>query len=181
MPHGGGRICGAAAVTTRARGCNHAAARRLRRTPQCRAGERACRHAARRDGGPACRPNEDFQLVWRTVKGSWKVDGRRISRPRVHAGRLSDRDGEERQRRPHAASFVAPEDFGFVHDIVLQQGDRLLTQTLLDRHDGRDLGAKQGPLGTPIDGRGARASAGASSKAAGCCSTTTSSPASCRR
>ncbi len=28
-----------------------------------------------------------------------------------------------------AARFVAPEDFGFMHDIVVQQGNRLLTQT----------------------------------------------------
>ena len=28
-----------------------------------------------------------------------------------------------------AASFIAPEDFGFQHDIVAQQGNRLLTQT----------------------------------------------------
>ena len=28
-----------------------------------------------------------------------------------------------------SANFVAPEDFGFMHDIVVQQGDRLLTQT----------------------------------------------------
>ena len=28
-----------------------------------------------------------------------------------------------------AASFVAPEDFGFLHDVVIQQGARLLTQT----------------------------------------------------
>src|SRR5262249_20999249 len=73
-------------------------------------------------------PNAELQLIWRTVKGNWKVDG-----PEYH-GRdfkpvgyeivklTSDHDGRL------TASFVVPEDFGFAHDIVLQQGDRLLTQ-----------------------------------------------------
>ncbi len=49
------------------------------------------------------------------------------------------------------ASFVAPEDFGFQHDIVVQQGNRLLTQTAfhLDMTV-RLTGPSSGPIGTPI-------------------------------
>ena len=73
-------------------------------------------------------PNQELALVWRTVKGNWKVDG-----PEYHgrdfkpvgyeiAKVKSDHDGRL------TARFVIPEDFGFGHDIVLEQGDRLLTQ-----------------------------------------------------
>src|ERR1041384_3911552 len=73
--------------------------------------------------------DQEFQLVWRTVKGSWKVT------PAEYHGRefipvayrfatvKSDKAGHV------SASFVAPEDFGFLHDVVIQQGARLLTQT----------------------------------------------------
>ena len=46
--------------------------------------------------GKASQPEQEFDLVWRTVKGQLEGHHRRISRPRIHAGRLPDRDGEER-------------------------------------------------------------------------------------
>src|SRR5258708_17658004 len=77
------------------------------------------------EGLPA---GEEFQLVWRTVDGAWKVTdaayhGREyraiayeIARARTdQAGRLS-------------AHFVVLEDFGFVRVIVLQQIGRLFIQ-----------------------------------------------------
>jgi hypothetical protein len=97
-------------------------------------------------------PEQAFDLVWRTVKGRWKVTvaeyhGReflpvayRIATVRSDsAGRIS-------------ARFVAPEDFGFLHDIVVQQGERLLTQTAfhLDM-TAKIVGATSGPIGTPIE------------------------------
>ena len=51
-----------------------------------------------------------------------------------------------------AARFVAPEDFGFMHDIVVQQGNRLLTQTAFNLDmTARIVGASSGPIGTPIE------------------------------
>ena len=48
------------------------------------------------------------------------------------------------------ATFVAPEDFGFVHDIVLQQGDRLFTQVGFSIDMTVEISPKSGPVGTPI-------------------------------
>ncbi len=46
-------------------------------------------------------PEQEFQLVWRTVKGSWKVTTAEYHGREFTPGRLPDRDGEERQGRPH--------------------------------------------------------------------------------
>lgn len=99
------------------------------------------------EGFPA---NGEFELAWRTVKGRWKVTiaeyhGREYT-PIAYrvAAVTSDRDGRI------AASFVAPEDFGFVHDVVVQQGDRLLTQTAFKLDMRAKLAVDRGPVGTPI-------------------------------
>src|SRR5207253_8688873 len=49
-----------------------------------------------------------------------------------------------------SANFVVPEDSGFMHDIVLQQGGRLFTQSgfLIDMTV--EISPKSGPVGTPI-------------------------------
>ena len=130
--------------------------------------------------GEAFAPEQEFDLVWRTVKGRWKVTlaeyhGREFAPAgyRIATAR-SDKAGRI------AASFIVPEDFGFLHDIVVQQGRRLLTQTAFNVEMMVKLGQNKGPLGSPIaievQGIGWRCS-----RAAGYCSTTTSSPASCRR
>src|SRR3974377_2441505 len=64
----------------------------------------------------------DFQLVWRTVRGSWNVaDGKyhgREYRPAAFEIATLRTDGDGRL----TATFTVPEDFGFLHDVVLQQG-----------------------------------------------------------
>src|SRR5215471_20989080 len=95
-------------------------------------------------------PNQEFELIWRTVKGHWKVadaeyHGREyepvayeIAKVRSDAaGRLS-------------AKFVAPEDFGFGHDIVLQQPERMFTQTGFSIDMTVKITPESGPVGTPI-------------------------------
>lgn len=96
-------------------------------------------------------PEQELDLVWRTVKGRWNVTvaeyhgreflptGYRIATVKSdRAGRIS-------------ARFIAPEDFGFMHDIVVQQGNRLLTQTAFNLEmTARIVGATLGPIGTPI-------------------------------
>jgi hypothetical protein len=95
-------------------------------------------------------PNVEFQLVWRTVKGSWKVanaeyHGREYKPVAYEIARVrSDASGRL------FATFVAPEDFGFSHDIGLQQGNRLFTQTGFSIDMTVKLSPERGPPGTPI-------------------------------
>jgi len=99
------------------------------------------------EGFPA---EQDFDLVWRTVKGRWKVTiaeyhGREYTPVAYRIATVkSDKAGRI------AASFVAPEDFGYLHDVVLQQGNRLLTQTAFKLDMTVKLAASGGPVGTPI-------------------------------
>ncbi len=95
-------------------------------------------------------PNREFQLVWRTVKGSWKVangeyHGRDYMPVAYEIAKVkSDQSGRL------SANFVTPEDFGFVHDIVLQQPDRMFTQAGFSIDMTIDISPKSGPVGTPI-------------------------------
>ncbi len=99
------------------------------------------------EGFPA---EQEFELVWRTVKGHWKVTiaeyhGREYTPVAYRIATVkSDKAGRI------AASFIAPEDFGFLHDIVVQQGNRLLTQTAFKLDMTVKLAADRGPVGTPI-------------------------------
>jgi hypothetical protein len=95
-------------------------------------------------------PNEEFQLIWRTVKGRWKVDnaeyhGRDYDPVAYQIAKLkSDAAGKLSHK------FDAPEDFGFIHDIVLQQPDRMFTQVGFAIDMTIDISPKEGPVGTPI-------------------------------
>ncbi len=110
-------------------------------------GPAGTRVTATGEGFPA---GEEFQLVWRTVKGRWKVTiaeyhGREYTPIAYRVAAVkSGRDGRI------AASFVAPEDFGFLHDVVVQQGDRLLTQTAFKLDMRAKLAVDHGPAGTRI-------------------------------
>lgn len=103
--------------------------------------------AVRAEGLPA---GQEFALVWRTVKGAWKVaDGEYHGREYTPVGyRIAtlktDRDGKL------AASFIAPDDFGFAHDIVIQQDARLFTQTSFHIDMTVTRSPESGPAGTPI-------------------------------
>ena len=96
-------------------------------------------------------PDQELDLAWRTVNGSWKAgDGVYLGRdfaPVAYriATVKSDKDGRV------SARFVTPEDFGFEHDIVLQQGNRLFTQTAFDLDMTVKLKSDQGPVGGPIE------------------------------
>ena len=94
--------------------------------------------------------NQEFQLVWRTVKGNWKVDnaeykgreykpvGYEIAKVKSDAaGRLT-------------ATFTTPDDFGFGHDIVLQQAGRLFIQAGFSLDMSVKITPESGPVGTPI-------------------------------
>jgi hypothetical protein len=95
-------------------------------------------------------PGQEFQLVWSTATGSWKVTdteykGREFTPVAYQIAKAkSDQSGRL------SATFTAPEDYGFMHDIVLQQGDRLLSQTGFNLDMTVEISPKSGPPGTPI-------------------------------
>lgn len=101
----------------------------------------------RGEGLPA---GEEFDLVWRTVKGSWKVaDAEYHGRDYAPVGYLIARVTSD-EAGGFAASFAAPDDFGFWHDVTVQQGSRLFTQTAFHIDMTVQLSPPSGPAGTPI-------------------------------
>ncbi len=96
-------------------------------------------------------PNEEFQLVWSTAEGHWKVteseyNGREFVRVDYEMARVTtDADGRLE------ATFETPEDFGFLHDIILQQGDRQFTRVAYSIDMSIEMSPKSGPVGTPIN------------------------------
>jgi hypothetical protein len=95
-------------------------------------------------------PNEEFQLVWRTVTGKWNVTeseykGREFAAADYEMARVKTDTAGRLEAR-----FVTPEDFGFVHDIVLQKGDRLYTQVAYSVDMTVAISPESGPVGTPI-------------------------------
>jgi hypothetical protein len=94
--------------------------------------------------------NQEFQLAWRTVKGSWKVrdaeyHGREYKPVAYEIAKVkSDANGRL------SARFTVPEDFGFSHDVVLQQEDRLFTQAGFSIDMTVKISPESGPVGTPI-------------------------------
>jgi hypothetical protein len=93
---------------------------------------------------------QEFQLVWSTVKGSWKTTiaeylGREYTPIAYRIATVkSDKSGTI------TAKFDAPEDFGFGHDILLQQGARLLTKTVFSIDMTFKVLVDNVPVGTPI-------------------------------
>ncbi len=99
------------------------------------------------EGLPA---DTDFQLVWRTVKGSWKIaDGKYHGREYTPAAFEIATVRTDASGRL-AARFTVPEDFGFMHDVVLQQGARLFIQAGFGVDMSVTLSPPSGPVGTPI-------------------------------
>ena len=101
------------------------------------------------EGFPA---EQDLTLVWRTVKGRWNVTiaeyhGREYAPAAYRVATIrSDKAGRI------SANFVAPEDFGFLHDVVVQQGDRLLTQAAFNLEmTAKIVGPTSGRIGAPIE------------------------------
>ena len=157
------------------------AVRRLCRTAQRHARARPGRHAdhcdRRRLSG---RAGVRSRLAHR--EGQLEGHDRRISRPRVHAGRLSHRHREERQGRPHRRALRGAGGFRFHarHRGAAGQPPAHAGR-VQPRHHRQARRRRAWPGWARRSRSRCRASAGASSRGAGCCSTTTSSPASCRR
>jgi len=100
------------------------------------------------EGLPA---GQEFALAWSTVHGSWKVTtseyyGREFTPVSYRIATVKSDDAGR-----IAATFEAPDDFGFLHDIVLQQGTRLLTQGAFNIDMTVTLASDRGPVGSPIE------------------------------
>jgi hypothetical protein len=72
--------------------------------------------------------DQAFDLVWRTVNGAWKVTaseyhGRAYAPVGYRIAAVTSDDAGHA-----AAGFTAPDDFGFSHDVQLQQQTRLVAQ-----------------------------------------------------
>lgn len=94
--------------------------------------------------------NQTLDLVWRTVVGRWKTEngeyhGREYAPAAYRIATVTTDAGGEL-----SAEFGAPEDFGYAHDIVVQQGERLLTQTNFNLDMTWEISPKGGRLGSPI-------------------------------
>ena len=99
------------------------------------------------DGLP---PNQEFALVWRTVKGAWKVEGEEYHGREFQPVAYQIARVETDASGHVAATFVTPDDFGFSHDVVLQQDDRLFIQAGYSLDMTIKLTPQSGPVGTPI-------------------------------
>src|SRR5438309_138979 len=95
-------------------------------------------------------PGQEFQLLWSTASGAWKVTeaeyhGREFTPVAYEIAKAkTDQSGRL------SVNFIAPDDYGFIHDIVLQQGSRLFTQAGFNLDMTVEISPKSGPLGTPI-------------------------------
>jgi hypothetical protein len=95
-------------------------------------------------------PGQEFQFIWVTVNGEWKV-----ANAEYHGREFTPVAYEIAKAKSDAAgrlsvTFTAPDDYGFLHDIVLQQGGRLFTQVAFNLDMSVDISPKSGPPGTPI-------------------------------
>ena len=93
-------------------------------------------------------PGQEFQLIWVTAIGTWKVTdteyhGREFTPVAYEIARVrTDSSGR------FAANFTAPDDYGFMHDIVLQQGSRLFTKVGFNLDMTVEISPESGPVGT---------------------------------
>ncbi|HZM36413.1 MAG TPA: hypothetical protein VFC18_18255 [Burkholderiales bacterium] len=100
--------------------------------------------------GTGLPPATRLELVWTTVRGRWKVDGERyLGREYLPASEPlatvhTDASGG------FSAQFRVPEDFGFMHDVELRQGDRVFTRAGFSVDMTMTISPASGPAGTPI-------------------------------
>ncbi|MDO8485250.1 MAG: hypothetical protein Q7S35_09935, partial [Candidatus Limnocylindrales bacterium] len=103
--------------------------------------------------GSGLESGSQLAIVWNTVKGSWKLEG---TANEEFKGRAFDP-----VRRPVAsavvggdgtfsATFEAPVDFGFSHDVTVERGDVLLNKAAFRLEPRVSISPTAGPPGTPI-------------------------------
>ena len=100
--------------------------------------------------GAGLPPEQTFDLVWRTVRGRWKVadavyEGRTFAPIAYRIAQVrTDSIGQ------FQVQFITPQDFGGSHDVVLQQAKRLFTQAGFSTEMTVKLSPIKGQVGTPL-------------------------------
>ncbi len=100
--------------------------------------------------GEGLPPNKELDLVWRTVTAEWKVTeteyhGREYTPVGYVIAKVkTDANGA------FETKFDAPDDFGFYHDVTVQEPDRTLTQASFYVEMEVNISPESGPPGTPI-------------------------------
>ena len=100
--------------------------------------------------GSGFRANEKLDLVWRTVEGSWKVGNGEYHGREYKPAAFRVAEVATDAAGAFDVSFATPEDFGFAHDVVVQQGGRLLTQANFNLDMTWEISPKNAPAGTPL-------------------------------
>ena len=97
-------------------------------------------------------PGRTFDLVWETITGGWVVEddyyfrGRKAVESTISLGRFrSGNDGRL------TASFKIPEDYGGVHNVVLNFDGTPVAQGMVDVVQSFEMSPTSGPIGTPIE------------------------------
>ena len=103
------------------------------------------------DGLP---PDQTVDIAWETVSGEWQVEnyyrfkGKKYSETTLAVGQArTDASGHL------ATEIVVPEDFGGVHNIVVQAGEAAVAQGGVEVAPSFELVPAQGPVGTPVEVR----------------------------
>ncbi len=100
--------------------------------------------------GSGLPPGTELDLVWRTSTAKWNVvdeeyHGREYTPVGYVVAKITTDD-----QGGFSASFDAPDDFGFWHDITVQDGERVYTQAAFYIDMTVDISPESGPVGTPI-------------------------------
>lgn len=106
-----------------------------------------------RASGSGFRPGETLDVAWNTVQGRWKLAGAsdesfmgRAFDPLVKPLRTVDADASG----AFVTSFVAPDDFGFNHDVTVTAHGALVNKAAFRVDPTVTISPGSGPVGTPI-------------------------------
>ncbi len=96
--------------------------------------------------------NTKYDIVWTTVTGSWKLanqnteyQGRQYA-PTEKPLTSATTDGQG----SFQTTFVVPEEFGFQHDVLVKQAEKIVNKSGFDVDMQVSISPTSGPVGTPI-------------------------------
>lgn len=96
---------------------------------------------------------ERFDLLWHTVEGSWDIRG---DYQEEYHGRVFDEvkytiaEVETNAQGNFSATLTVPEDYGFNHNITIEQDGEVLNRVGFDIEPTVSIEPASGPIGTPI-------------------------------
>ncbi len=91
-----------------------------------------------------------LEILWQSFRGSWKVEngefyGRNYAEELVLLTEVwTDVTGE------FSTEFIVPEGFGFIHDVLLVQEDKILNKAAFEVEMEASISPTSGPVGTQI-------------------------------